>query len=236
MDHSVVRYLVAGDGPPLLLLHGLSGSVRWWRHNISVFAQHCRVYALDLLEYEPEAARLQFAFPEAARRITQWLEMLGVERVSVIGHSMGGAIAAELAADAPSQIDKLILVNAAALFPRSRLPLSLTSLVRKTPHFSPTLVPVLLQDAWRTGPRLLWNATRDLLTVDLRPKLEQIQADTLVIWGEHDGILPVPLADELCRLVPRSRLTVLPRAGHNPMWEQPHEFNAAVLDFLGLPH
>lgn len=236
VDNSIVRFFVTGVGPPLLLIHGLSGSVRWWRHNMSAFAQYRRVYALDLLEYEPKAARLQFAFPEAARRIALWLDLLGLDRVSIVGHSMGGAIAAELAADAPERVDKLVLVDAAALFPQSRLPLSLPTLVRKTPHFSPTLVPVLLQDAWRTGPRLLWNATRDLFTVNLRPKLEQIQAETLVIWGKHDGILPVSLADELCRLVPRSRAIILPRAGHNPMWEQPKEFNTAVLKFLGSSH
>lgn len=233
IDRGVVRYLVAGEGRPLILLHGLSGSVRWWLHNVPVFARHFRVYALDLLEYQPEAARLRFILSEAARRIALWMRSIGLEGAAVIGHSMGGAIAAELAADEPLLVQKLVMVNAAAVFPRSRLPLSLPQLVRKAPHFSPTLVPVLIQDAWRTGPRILLGAARDLVTSDIRPKLSRIRAETLIIWGLHDGILPLPLAEELRKFVPHSVLKVLPRSGHNPMWEQPAEFNAAVLEFLG---
>lgn len=232
IDRGVVRYLVAGAGRPVVLIHGLSGSVRWWLHNVPALALHVRVYALDLLEYDPEAARLQFILAEAARRIGLWMRSIGLQSASLIGHSMGGAIAAELAADEPTLVDKLVLVNAAAVFPRSRLPVSLPQLVRKAPHFSPTLVPVLIQDAWRTGPRILWGAARDLVTSDIRPKLSQIRAETLIIWGKHDGILPLPLAEEIRNLVPHSELKVLPHSGHNPMWEQPAEFNATVLEFL----
>lgn len=232
IDRGVVRYLVAGEGRPLILIHGLSGSVRWWLHNVPILARHFRVYALDLLEYHPEVARLRFILAEAARRIALWMRRLGLESASVVGHSMGGAIAAELAADEPELVDKLVMVDAAAVLPRSRLPVSLPVLIRKAPHFSPTLMPVLIQDAWRTGPRILWGATRDLVTSDIRPKLSQIRAETLIIWGEHDGILPLPLAEELRRLVPHCQLKVLPHAGHNPMWEAPEEFNAVVLEFL----
>ncbi|RYD73254.1 MAG: alpha/beta hydrolase, partial [Verrucomicrobiaceae bacterium] len=97
------------------------------------------------------------------------------------------------------------------------------------------LVPVLLQDAWRTGPRLLLTTARDLVMTDLRPKLPRIQAQTLVVWGRHDGILLPSRADEICALIPHSRLFVLPNAGHNPMWEQPAEFNTKVLEFLSSP-
>ncbi|RYD68955.1 MAG: hypothetical protein EOP84_29400, partial [Verrucomicrobiaceae bacterium] len=69
IDRGIVRYLVAGEGTPVVLIHGLSGSVRWWLHNVPALAKHHRVYALDLLEYHPEAARLRFLLPEAERRI-----------------------------------------------------------------------------------------------------------------------------------------------------------------------
>lgn len=233
IDRGIVRYLMVGEGRPVILIHGLSGSVRWWLHNVPVLAKHFRVYALDLIEYHPEAARRRFMLPEAARRISLWMEALGLESAFLIGHSMGGAIAATLAADSPNLVEKLVLVNPAALFPRWRLPLSLPHLVLKAPHFSPTLVPVLLQDAWRTGPRLLFTAARDLVLSNLRPKLPRIQAETLVVWGRHDGILLPARAEEICALVPHSRLFVLSNAGHNPMWEQPAEFNAHVLEFLG---
>lgn len=228
----VVRFTTAGKGKPVILLHGLSGSVRWWQRNIPELRRYFRIFALDLLRYHPEAGRMHFAFEEAADHLREWMDVVELESAHIIGHSMGGAIAAQLAADSPERVKKLVLVNAAALFPASRLRLSPTHLVRKAPRFPVTLMPVLIQDAWRAGPRILWSATRDLLSSDLRPKLPKVQSETLVIWGTHDGILPLALGQELAQLLRRSRLLVLPKAGHNPMWERPDEFNKAVTAFL----
>jgi len=73
----------------------------------------------------------------------------------------------------------------------------------------------------------------DLLTSDLREKLSAIQAPTLVIWGEKDGILPVSLSEKLrVHLPPGGIFKVIPGAGHNPMWETPMQFNREVLEFL----
>lgn len=232
VGRGVVRFITAGRGQPLILIHGLSGSVRWWQRNIPELSRYFRIYALDLLRYEPEARRLDFAFEKAADHLREWMDAVDLPSAHIIGHSMGGAIAAQLAADTPGRVNKLVLVNAAALFPSSRIRLSPAHLVRKAPRFPVTLVPVLLQDAWRAGPRLLWSATRDLLSSDLRPKLPLVMSETLVIWGNHDGILPLSLGQELVTLLPRGRLLVLPNAGHNPMWERPLEFNRAVSNFL----
>ena len=228
----VVKFTISGRGEPVILLHGLSGSVRWWQRNIPDLSRRFRVFAVDLLRYRPDAGRLDFSFEEAALYLRDWMDVVGIPSTHIIGHSMGGAIAAQLAADFPERVKKLVLVNAAALFPASRLRLSPTHLLRKAPRFPITLVPVVIQDAWRTGPRILWSATRDLLSSDLRPKLPQIRSETLIVWGVHDGVLPLSLGQELASLLPTSRLLVLPRAGHNPMWEQPVEFNRAVSDFL----
>ncbi|HET6408210.1 MAG TPA: alpha/beta hydrolase, partial [Chthoniobacteraceae bacterium] len=186
VGEGLVRYFEVGAGQPLVLIHGLSGSVRWWERNLEFLAQTFRVYALDLLEYGEGSARLQFALRKAPQRIAEWMRACGLQRASVIGHSMGGAIAAELAADYPELVQRLILANAAAAFLRSWLPLSPDAFVRNAPHFPQDLIPLLIQDAVRTGPRVLFRATKDLLMSDLRAKLPLIQAPTLVIWGIYD--------------------------------------------------
>jgi pimeloyl-ACP methyl ester carboxylesterase len=228
----LVRYFEAGVGQPLVLIHGLSGSVRWWERNLEFLAQSFRVYALDLLEYGEGTSRMQFALRKAPERIAGWMRACGIERASVIGHSMGGAIAAELAADFPALVHRLILVTAAAAFPRSWLPLSPEAILRNAPYFPQDLIPLLIQDAARTGPRLLFRATKDLLMSDLRAKLPLIQAPTLVIWGIYDGILPLSVGENLMKLVRDRQLVVMERVGHCPMWEDPVEFNRVVSEFL----
>lgn len=226
-----VRYQVAGEGPPLILLHGLSGSVAWWQRNMKVLAREFRVHAVDLLYYGTRRGA-RFVLAQTAERITAWMKVLGLERAAFIGHSMGGYIAASIAAEHPEVVSKLVLVNAAAIFPSHGPRLAINRLVRWLPTFPPTLAPVLLRDAVRAGPFVLWEATRDLLSSDFRPRLSAVTAQTLIIWGEQDGILSIELARELHQALPNSELHILPDAGHNPMWESPEEFNELVLRFL----
>src|SRR5438552_2261132 len=112
---ATIAYEVAGAGPAVLLVHGLSGSSRWWRRNICALTPHRRVYIIDLIGFGASRARHPFVLAEAAGYLAQWLDQLKLARVSLVGHSMGGLIAAELAADAPERVDRLVLVDPAAL-------------------------------------------------------------------------------------------------------------------------
>lgn len=226
-----LRYLVEGHGPPVVLLHGLSGSVRWWGRNIPALAQDYRVHALDLVHYAGGGGR--FALRETARRLAGWIESLALGPVGLVGHSMGGAIAAELAADYPQHVRRLVLANPAVLFPPQVLPLSPQRLLSAGPRFPLTLVPVLVEDALRAGPRLLWETACDVLGNDLREKLAEVQRPALVIWGRHDPFMPVETAAELARLMPRCEYMIVDGAGHNPMWERAEVFNEAVREFFG---
>jgi pimeloyl-ACP methyl ester carboxylesterase len=230
-----IRFLVSGKGPPVVLLHGLSGSVRWWRRNIPALSREFRVFTIDIVHYKGDQYRSRFVLDETARRLAAWITALGLDRVSVIGHSMGGAIAAELASDFPDRVDRLVLANPAVLYPEDEPRISVPRFVRETPHFPLTLVPVLVADALRAGPLVLWNSARAVLSRDLREKLGTIRAPTLVVWGEHDGILSGAIARELCEHIPQCELLRLDDAGHIPMWEQPEKFNEAVQRFLSQP-
>src|SRR5581483_1554615 len=107
---ATIAYEVAGSGPPVVLLHGLSGSSRWWRRNIGALAPHRRVYIVDLIGFGASRGQARFVLAEAAGTLMRWLDLLGLARASLVGHSMGGLIAAELAADAPDRVDRLVLV------------------------------------------------------------------------------------------------------------------------------
>lgn len=229
---ATIAYEVAGAGPPVVLVHGLSGSGRWWRRNIGALTPYRRVYVVDLIGFGASRTRHPFALAEAAGSLTRWLDQLELERVSLVGHSMGGLIAAELAADAPDRIDRLVLVDPAALPLDENLVIHALSLLHELRYISFSFLPVLLADALRAGPLTLWRATMALLLADLRPKLSQIRARTLVIWGEHDALVPLAFAKQLAQYLSYEELVVIKGAGHVPMWDCPRAFNRVLREFL----
>jgi pimeloyl-ACP methyl ester carboxylesterase len=233
-EDSALVYEAAGQGPPLLLIHGLSGSSRWWSKNVGDLAKRFRVYTVDLQGFGRSRARGRFNLHLAAKHLVALLDRLGIERASVVGHSMGGLIAVDLAATFPERVDRLILVDA-AVFP-TRRDRSLTrrtwGFVRSLRLLPADLAPVLAGDALRAGPGSLGLATYQLLRTDWTSKLSQVQAPTLVICGESDTIVPVDSGRDLAGKIASARLVILPGCGHNPMWDRPQEFNREVISFL----
>jgi pimeloyl-ACP methyl ester carboxylesterase len=229
---SSIYYEAQGSGEPLLLIHGLSGSSQWWTRNVASFAEHHRVYRVDLAGFGGSRSARRVPLTDCATFLTEWMNALDIERASIVGHSMGGSIAASLAADHPERVDRLVLVNAAAL-PANRLELILRfgsggALISLAPSF----LPLLVADGVRAGPRSVLGAARELLNGDIRAELSRIATPTLVIWGANDRLLPLALGQRLSEAIPNARLHVIQRCGHNPMWDRPVEFNEATLSFL----
>lgn len=225
-----VHFQSGGSGEPLLLVHGLSGSGRWWQRNAPALARRFRVYIIDLIGFG--RSRGTFILEEAARVVVTWMDRLGITRAHVVGHSMGGFIAAELAAGAPGRVDRLVLVDAAA-FPLGWRPVRhALGLARATRYMHPTFLPVLVADAFRAGPRTLWKAAREVVVTDLGARCGEVRAPTLVVWGEHDRVVPIEAGERLAACLPKGELVVVEGAGHNPMWDRPFAFNRVVVDFL----
>ncbi len=222
----------AGSGPPLVLIHGLGGSTRWWAKNVGPLAEQCEVYVVDLVGFGESRGRRRFVLAEAAGQLAALLDRLGVGPAGVVGYSMGGCIAAELAADFPDCVSRLVLVDAALLpadFLSLRQTLNLARAARRVPL---GLLPTMVADALRAGPATVWRATRELLAADLRPKLRRIQAPTLVVWGDRDVVVPLATGQQIVQDLPHGELAIIPGAGHVPMWERPEVFNRLVADFV----
>jgi pimeloyl-ACP methyl ester carboxylesterase len=221
-----------GSGPPLVLIHGLAGSGHWWSRNIPALARNFRVYTVDLAGFGASRGRGRFHLDDAVPRLLAWLDATGIKQTSLVGHSMGGLIAVMLAADAPAQIDRLVLVDAAFLTFNPGLRRRAIGFARSVRWTALDLIPLLASDALRSGPFSLASATHQLLIADAREALTRISAPTLVIWGEHDTIVPRSVANEIVARVPNARLVLIRGAGHNSMWDRPEAFNREVLDFL----
>lgn len=232
IDSTWIHYKTAGTGPPLILVHGLAGSTRWWKRNMPQLATHFRVYAIDLSEFGDRRFRPRFVLSQASHYLGRWMKEINIEQASMIGHSMGGRIAAEFAAEHPDQVDRLVLVSAAILpFGRGYVRQS-WGMMRAFRRIPLSLLQVLLFDTLYTGIVPVLRVGRELLKSNLEHRLAQIQSPTLIVWGEHDTIVPVGLGQTLNQQLIGSQFTLIKGAGHVPMWEKPTEFNRLALAFL----
>lgn len=227
----VLRYHTYGSGTPLLLVHGLSGSGAWWRHNLPVLTQHFTVYVIELSGYGTNRAWRPLRLQDAAVCLASLIGSLPQGRAHVVGHSMGGQIAIHLAAMFPERVDRLVLAGASGLVRSSmvRLALQLPRAARRSPL---RFMPVLARDALRAGPINLLLSTLDILQDDTTESLARVSAPTLLVWGEHDVLVPPALGNATKELLLGSELVVILDAGHNVMWDQPARFNQVVLEFL----
>lgn len=232
IDDTRVFYQTAGAGEPVVLIHGLSGSTRWWSRNVAALAERRRVYVVDLIAFGESRGRHRFVLRDAATFLTRWMDRLGLAHTDLVGHSMGGLIAADLAAAYPERVDRLVLVDAATLLPQRSLPRNAVGFVRSILRLPVDFLPLLVSDALKAGPVTLLRATREIVTTNVTERLEQIAAPTLVIWGEHDAMLPLEVAHRLVETIPVAQLAVIEGAGHNPMWDRAERFNEIVLAFL----
>jgi pimeloyl-ACP methyl ester carboxylesterase len=230
-----------GAGPPVVLIHGLSGSTRWWARNIDALAERYLVAAVDLMGFGqnhrffglPEVLP---AFPEVTALLARWLETFGAP-VHVIGHSMGGMLAIRLAAERPDLVRSLVLVNAAGI-PFERKLMEHLRPLPKPPFGGPRIARVLIPDFFRAGPTSVAVASARVLLGDMREAMHALRVPTLLVWGENDPLVPLRYGEAMAQEIAGAKLVVLPRAAHVAMWDSAEEFNRAVLEFLDAvpPH
>lgn len=227
--------IAAGSGPPLILLHGLAASARWWARVLPALGERHSVHAVDLPSFGQSGRGVRFHLERVPDHLVRLMDEAGIERASVIGHSMGGLIAGRMAADHPERVDRLVLVDAGFLRLDPSWLHKVTGPVRAIRFTRPSLARLLLEDVARVGPFALADATIQLLRTGWVEVLSRIQAPTLVVWGEGDTICPPVIGEGIVERIPGSRMVVIPDSGHNPMWERPKAFLAAVVPFLGDP-
>jgi pimeloyl-ACP methyl ester carboxylesterase len=255
----------SGDHEPAVLVHGLGGQWQNWLENIPRLALDRRVVAMDLpgfgLTPEPDDDE-GLSIPRYGRFVNGLCDELGLRDVELVGNSMGGYIAAEVAIQLPERVNRLVLVSAAGIssavtleapiltFGRVATAIATNTAARHrklsarplTRHCSLALVarhprllkPDLAYEGFFKGAGKpgFDNALRASLDYDFRDRLPEVKVPTLIVWGEKDSIIPVRDADEFERLIEDSRKVVMKDTGHIPMAERPQTFNDLLVDFL----
>ena len=227
------RWREAGSGPPLVLVHGLAGSWRWWRPVLPMLAVEHTVHLVDLPGFGRLPGVRPFDPDASVEWLARWSEAAKVRPADLVGHSLGGLLCARLAARHPETVRRLVLVAPAGLPGRTAVG-STAPLLRVLSASRPRFLALLASDAARSGPVTIGTAARALLAADARADLAAVRTRTLVLAGARDHLVPLAHAQELARALPDGHVRVL-AAGHVPMVEQPAELSRELLGFLAEP-
>ena len=251
-----------GEGPTLVLVHGVATSRAVWRHVVPELAKHHRVVTLDLPGFgaSPPTGR-GFALEEVADALGDELARLGP--FDLLGNSLGGAVSLVLAERRPELVRRLILESPAGMVPH-RAPV---------PALAGGVTPALVAARRRVGPPLAGSAlarrllignivadpagtpvaeARDLMrasagskrigaaiatvaAADLRPRLARLAVPLAFVWGDRDRVFPISILPGLRALVPDARAEVIAGAGHVPQIDRPGDFVAAVERLISPP-
>ena len=225
----------AGGGRPVSLIHGLSGSSRWWSRNIDALAARHLVAAIDLVGFGRNnrffgTPVVLPPFSEVTALLARWLETFD-KPVHLVGHSMGGQIAIRLTAERPDLVRSLMLVDAAGM-PFHFDPRPHIRSLPKPPYGGPGIMRVLVPDFLRAGPASVAVAGTRVMLGDMREMMHAIRVPTLLVWGENDPLVPLQFGEAMQQEIEGSRLVVIPRAAHVAMWDAPEEFNRIALEFF----
>ena len=246
-----IACLEAGNGAPMLLLHGLGGSHDDWRLQMHDFAARHRVIVPDLRGFGASERREPFTIQQHTRDMIALLSALSIERVHVVGLSMGGAVAIELALRAPARVASLVLVNTAPGFRLTnwqrrrmawlRVPIALLLGVGGVARvFGQGVFPARSQSRLRKRfirrashtSRWVYLATlRALTRWNAEARLAAIRAPALVIGAEHDYTSSAEKEHWVARF-PNARFVVIPGSRHHTELDSPGRFNREVLGFL----
>ncbi len=217
------HYLKAGIGPPIVLLHGGASDSRDWLGTMAALSSQYSLYALDLIGYgESGNPKGGYYLSDFAKFTLEFINALHLDRPVLVGHSLGGRVALEIALRYPETASKLVLIDTMGFGRMARyggflaiLAWALRKLLRQ-----PQPYPTLLKDDSEKPHWVCLNELPDL------------QVPTLIVWKHWEPYFPLTMAARAQRLIPKARLVIVPGYGHAPHKQRESPFSRLLLDFL----
>ena len=238
----------SGDATPIVFLHGVGSDKSVWMPQLEHFGPTRRAVAFDYPGYGESELVAEASRDDFAASILAAMHALGVGKAHICGLSLGGVVAIAMWSAAPSRCASLIIADSFAVHPEGQaihdrsvaashaMPMRKLAEARTGLLLGSAATDALRAEvietmanidpaAYRIGAEAVWLA-------DQRERAARIDAPTLILVGDEDGITPPSLSDDLHRLIPGSRLERIADAGHLANVEQPHAFNQAIESFL----
>jgi 3-oxoadipate enol-lactonase len=255
---NIPTFTVLGDGPTVLMLHGVGGGHLAFAPQVETLASSgYRAVAWDMPGYGHSAPIEPYNFKGLAQSCIALIESLKCGDVALLGHSMGGMVAQEVVARRPELVNKLILCATSPSFGKPDAQWQRNFIAQRTApldagktmaELADVLVPQMVgPGSLPEGVRLATHcmsqvpastyrrALEAILSFDRRAQLPQIQVPTLLLAGEHDRNAPPAMMRKMAEAIPRSTFLEMPGVGHLLNLEAPDEFDGLVLNFLALP-
>jgi len=237
------RFVDEGQGPVLLLLHGLFGALSNWEGVVNRFSKNFRVVIPMLPIYEMP---IKEAGLEGLRKFVEELvAMKGLSDMIIMGNSLGGHIALIYTLKNPDKVKKLILTGSSGLFedsmggsyPKRGNYEYIRERVAYTFYDPKVASKELVDEVFETTGSIpkcmrIVAIAKSAQRNNMAGELPNIKTPTLLVWGLNDTITPPMVAHEFNRLIPNSQLRFLDKCCHAPMMEHPEKFNELVEDFL----
>ena len=255
------RYLEAGSGEPLILLHGTGGHLEAYCRNFGPLSQHFRVIAYDMLGHGyTDKPDLPYTVDVHVDHLLALMDALSIEQANLSGESLGAWVAGWAAAHHPERVSKLLLNTPGNVTNKPEVmetlkESSLRAVREASPETVRQRVEWLFHDKSQVTDELVWmrykiytqpgflRAMENIVALqdpEIRARyawgpewVGKIRSETLLMWTSHDPTGSVDEAELLREWLPNSTLEVIEGAGHWPQWEKPEEFHKIHLDFLG---
>jgi pimeloyl-ACP methyl ester carboxylesterase len=255
-----LRYVRAGSGPAVVLLHGFASSIVTWRDTMPLLARSHDVVAVDFPGFGESEIRPDLPPSAYPRLVVGLMDRLGIARASLVGNSMGGGVAVVVAGRHPDRVDRLVLIDsvgynlapgdrpwllrAAGWKPAARL---IEALPIRRAMVTLALRQIFHDDRLVTRERIdeyvapllrpgAVAAAQSLLArgddMGVPDEVARVRVATLIIWGREDAWVPVEQADRFLAAIPGSRKVVLEGCGHLPEEERPEEVGHLLQEFL----
>ncbi|MEO5356351.1 MAG: alpha/beta hydrolase [Nitrospirae bacterium YQR-1] len=246
-----LHFIKAGGGDnKIVFIHGNLASSLWWKKTLSVIRAPFEGYAIDLpgcgKTREPGVTR---TMEYLAAVVTDFLKTQGLERVTLVGHSLGGGIAQLTAINHPEKVEKLVLVNSIPMhgFPvfytygedklrqlRQRDSVLRKSIKNVMPEIKDNeFFEEIIAEAKAVSCEAYLGHTKAMADVDWSDRIGLITCPTLFIHGQKDRFVKIQGSRKTAAAIGNCIFVDLPGCGHSPMVEVPDAFNSIVFDFIG---
>ncbi len=262
MEHQTVsvnglesHYLVAGSGPDVVFVHGWASSARMWGGVLAILQHQFRCWALDLpgCGTTEKPAPGWYSIPRFTAHVQEFVRLMGIAPLRLVGHSMGGMIVLDLASRYPETVERVAAINPVVTGRANLRPLAHPKVTRRLLNWTLRLSPRVWQPilahsltsrvngvhhirrrseefSQGTVDSLLFSG-RAVVSYDVSPRLEQISAPALILVGDQDVNVPTREGRLADRRIPNARLHVL-RGGHLITDDRPRDVARLLAEFL----
>lgn len=237
LDSAIVHYEVLGKGRPVFFLHGWVGSWKYWIPSMQVASTSYRAYALDLWGFGESAHNSQsYSLDLQADMLRAFMDKMGIGKIALIGHGLGGLVAMNFAKRWPQSVDRMMAVNCPMEYDtvntrlKSAPPAELVDwLTNRVPGAA-----AALSDAIKADPQAIAVSMDELQANNLFGAARQTNLPCLFVYGQNDPAIPPPSTEKLSVLSHMMHNIVLDGSGHFPMMDETQKFNRLLIDFLAL--